>query len=125
MSPDLVYHLLKVWRNQWLTKGELEQLQQRKLQKIIKHAYEKVTYYHRLFDSVGIRPEEIRSKKDLQYIPITSREEIQSLSLNEIVAKGVRPGDCYGVRTSGSTGIPLDVIRRSYFLVAPSYVLLN
>jgi len=125
MSFGLMFHLLKIWRNQWLTKQELEELQQRKLQKIIKHAYEKVTYYHRLFDSVGIRPEDIRSKKDLQCIPVTSREQIQRLPTDEIVAKGVRPGDCYGVRTSGSTGIPLDVIRRSYFLVAPSYVLLN
>lgn len=111
MSIALVYHLLKLLRNQWLRKEELEQLQQRKLQKIIKHAYERVSYYHKLLDSVGIRPEDIRNKKDLRYIPITSRSRIQSLPTNEITAQGVILRDCHRMRTSGSTGIPLEVIR--------------
>jgi phenylacetate-CoA ligase len=106
-----MYHLLKLCRNQWLTKQELDQLQQRKLQKIMKHAYERVEYYHQLFNSVGIRPEDIRNKKDLRYIPITSRRQMQRLPINEIVAKGVKLSSCYRVRTSGSTGMPLDVIK--------------
>jgi len=111
MSIGLVYHLLKLCKNQWLTKQELEQLQQRKLQKIVKHAYEKVSYYHKLFNSVGIRPEDIRSKKDLRYIPITSRTRIQSLPTKEIIAQGLKLCNCHRIKTSGSTGIPLEVIK--------------
>jgi len=62
MSLGLMYRLLKLWKNQWSTKQELEQLQQRKLQKIIKNAYERARYYHQLFNSVVIRPEDIRNK---------------------------------------------------------------
>jgi len=111
MSIALVYHLLKLLKNQWLTKQELEQLQQRKLQRIIKHAYERVSYYHKLFNSVGIKPEDIRSKEDLRYIPITSRTRIQNLPTNEITAQGVMLRDCHRMRTSGSTGIPLEIIK--------------
>jgi phenylacetate-CoA ligase len=111
MSFDLIYHLLKLFKNQWLTHEELEQLQQRKLQKIIKHAYERVSYYHRLFNSLGIRPGDIKSGKHLRYIPITSREQIQSLPINEIVARGVKLSNYCRVRTSGSTGMPLEVIK--------------
>jgi len=111
MSISLVYHLLKLLRNQWLTKEELEQIQQRKLEKIIKHAYEKVSYYRQLFDSTGIKPEDIRSREDLQYIPITSRTRIQSLTTKEIVAQGVRLSNCHRIITSGSTGIPLEAIK--------------
>ena len=111
MSIGLVYHLLKLCKNQWLTKQELEQLQQRKLQKIIKHAYERVRYYRELFDSVSIRPEDIRNTKDLQCIPVTSREQIQRVPINEIAAKGIKLADCHRMRTSGSTGIPLEVIK--------------
>ena len=111
MSISLVYHLLKLLRNQWLTKEELEQLQQRKLQKIIKHVYEKVSYYQKLFDSVGVKPEDIRSKEDLRYIPIISRSRIQSLPDKEIIAQGVELSNCHRMKTSGSTGIPLEVIK--------------
>lgn len=111
MSIGLVYHLVKLLKNQWLTKQELEQLQQRKLQRIIKHAYERVSYYRKLFNSVGIKPEDIRSKEDLRYIPITSRTRIQSLPTKEIIAQGVRLCDCHHIKTSGSTGIPLEVIK--------------
>ena len=111
MSFGLIYHLLKLWRSQWLRKEELEDLQQRKLQKIIKYAYERVRYYHQLFNSVGIRPEDIKNKEDLRCIPITSRKQIQSLAINEIVGKGVELRNCHHVRTSGSTGIPLEVIK--------------
>jgi len=111
MSIGLVYHLLKLCKNQWLTKQELEELQQRKLQKIVKHAYEKVSYYHKLFDSLGIRPEDIRSKKDLRCIPITSRTRIQSLPTKEIITQGLKLCNCHRIKTSGSTGIPLEVIR--------------
>jgi len=48
MSIGLVYHLFRLLKNQWLTKRELEQLQQRKLQRIVKHAYDRVNYYHQL-----------------------------------------------------------------------------
>lgn len=111
MSIGLVYHLFRFCKNQWLTERELEQLQQRKLQKIIKHAYERVSYYRKLFDSAGIRPKDIRSKEDLRYIPITSRTRIQSLATKEIVTQGVRLCDCHHIKTSGSTGIPLEVIK--------------
>lgn len=111
MSIALVYHLLKLLRNQWLRKEELERLQQRKLHRIIKHAYERVNYYHKLFDSVGINPEDIRSKEDLRYVPITSRTKIQSLPTNEIVAQGIRLSSCHRALTTGSTGIPLETIK--------------
>ena len=111
MRIGLVYHLVKLLRNQWLTKQELEQLQQRKLQRIVKHAYERVSYYHKLFDSVGIKPEDIRAKRDLQYIPVTSRTRIQSLPTKEIVAQGVKLSNCHRMRTGGSTCIPLEVIK--------------
>lgn len=111
MSFGLLYHLWRIWRNQWLTKEQLEQLQKRKLQRIIKHAYGTVSYYHRLFNSVSLMPEDIRDKQDLQHIPITSRKRVQSLPTEEIVTKGVKLSSCHRGRTTGSTGIPLDIIK--------------
>lgn len=99
-----------VMRSQWLSPAEIDEIQQKKLQKMIHHAYENVPYYRRLFDSVGIKPGEIRDPNDLLRVPITTKKQIQALPLNEITAKGLRIDHCTQVRTSGSTGIPLTVL---------------
>jgi len=105
-----LYNLYKLRKNQWLKTSELEEVQRRKLKGIIKHAYENVPYYRQLFDSVGVKPEDFRTVEDLSKIPITTKSRLQKLSLDEIIAEGVEPEKCVKIRTSGSTGIPLDVI---------------
>jgi len=105
----LLYYLWKIRKSQRLTPSELEKLQNRKLRAIIKHAYENVLYYHRLFNSVNLSPEDIRTKEDLPKIPITTKKVLQTLPISERVAKGVNIRKCMRCRTSGSTGMPLDV----------------
>jgi len=109
MLLHLPYHLWKIRKAQRLNPFKLEELQNRNLRAIVKHAYERVPYYHKLFDSAGIEPDDIRTKKDLVKIPITNRKILQSLPINEKVARGVDIRKCIKGRTSGSTGEPLDV----------------
>jgi len=109
IAPYFLYYLWKIRRVQWLRCSELEELQNLKLKAIIKHAYENVPYYHKLFGSVRLKPRDIRTKEDLIKIPITTKKVLQKLSISERVAKGVDIYKCIKSRTSGSTGEPLDV----------------
>jgi len=104
-----LYNLQKLRKNQWLSPSELEELQQKKLRTLLYHAYYKVDYYRRLFNRAGIRPEDIKDIRDLVKIPVTSRKELQSLSKLEIIAWDTDPLCLRNLRTSGSTGIPLDI----------------
>ena len=110
MSFRLLFDLYKLRRNQWLKASELEEIQQSKLRRIVKHAYKNVKYYRKLFDSVGVKPEDIRTPQDLVKIPITSRSQLQKLPFEEIIAEGVDITKCKRIVTSGSSGIPLTVI---------------
>lgn len=101
--------LWKVRKAQRLNSPKLEELQNRKLRTIVKHAYEKVPYYYNLFNSVKIKPADIRIKEDLTKIPITTKKDLQKLQITERVAKGVDISECIKMRTGGSTGEPLDV----------------
>jgi len=105
----LPYHLWKTRKAQRLSISELEELENRKLRAIVKHAYEKVPYYHKLFSSVRVKPEDIKTKADLIKIPITTRKILQKLPITERVARFVDISKCIKSRTSGSTGEPLDV----------------
>ena len=40
------------------------------LQKLVQYAYSDVKYYHDLFDSLNISPDEINSIEKLQLIPV-------------------------------------------------------
>ncbi len=108
--PYLIYQSLRLRRNQWLGPSELRLIQQRKLRKVIRHAYEHVPYYRRLFDSAGIRSDAIRGPEDLCKIPITSRRELQALPVGDITQRGLDLHRCMKVKTTGTTGTPLDIL---------------
>jgi len=93
---------------------EIVAFQNRQLRHLITHAYNNVPYYRRLFDQNGIKPKDIQSVSDLPAIPISSKKDIQSLPMEEVVARGVNPKNLFARRTSGSSGEPL-TIRRTWF----------
>jgi len=108
IASCMTLHRLR--KNQWLKPSELEEIQRRKLKRIIKHAYENVKYYRKLFDSVGVKPEDIRTVEDLCKIPILTKSQLQNLPKDEITAQNFEKKRFVTERTSGSTGMPLDII---------------
>jgi len=72
-----IWYLHKVMKQQWLKTSELEEIQRKMLRGIIKHAYENVPFYHSKFDSVGVKPDDIKTVEDLSKIPITTKQELR------------------------------------------------
>ena len=104
-----LYKLNQLKRNQYITPQKLKLYQERKLKKIVKHAYQNVLFYRKLFDSAGIKPEDINCLDDLSKIPITTKKDIQNASQFELIAKDVHIDKCLVKNTSGSTGQPLKI----------------
>ncbi len=104
---NMLYTLGQLRKNQWLKENELKNLQLMKLKRIVKHAYENVPYYHKLFNSAGVKPEDINSLEDLSRIPVTRKEVLKKTDINELVVRGTDLSKCVRERTTGSTGIPL------------------
>jgi phenylacetate-CoA ligase len=77
---------------------------------LIKHAYDKVPYYHRLFDERGISPESIQNAGDLVRLSVLTKNLIRS-NTQELLAKGVGKNQCVSLSTGGSTGEPLQFFR--------------
>ncbi|WP_341702810.1 phenylacetate--CoA ligase PaaK [Ferrovibrio sp.] len=59
------------------SRDEIAGLQLTRLQKTLKHAYDNVAHYRRKFDSVGIRPEDVRSLSDLAKLPFTTKQDLR------------------------------------------------
>ena len=110
MIARVVWHWLRLQRNQWLPGSEVEKLQFRKLTSIMKHAYDHVPFYRRLYDRHGVHPNDLRSIEDIRRFPVLSKELVRDEPLSERTARGVDMSRCTLKTTSGSTGIPLSVL---------------
>ncbi len=81
------------------------------LRRVVEHAYRRVPYYRRLFDAHAMSPSDIRAPEDLRCLPVTTRETLQSLPIEDVTARGVDPGLLNAYTTSGSSGRPVTVRR--------------
>ena len=94
-------------KTQWLPPEELEELQNKRLQIIIKHAYENVPYYRRIFDERGLKPEDIQTKEDLKLLPVLTKDDVRK-HFNELIARDFEKYKPVLGHTSGSTGTAMD-----------------
>ncbi|MCP4402610.1 MAG: phenylacetate--CoA ligase family protein [bacterium] len=101
-----LYQLKQLMKSQWLRTSQIEEIQQKKLQELLQHAYKNVPYYRQLFDATGVKPDEIKTPADLPAIPITTKSHLRSLPEEQIIAKNVDIKNCVKERTSGSSGMP-------------------
>lgn len=92
--------------SQWWTAERLTELQNQRLQRLVRHTYERVSYYRRVMDGHGLQPASIRTAADLARLPVLTREDVRE-HLEELVADGFPRGELLPSRTSGSTGTPL------------------
>jgi phenylacetate-CoA ligase len=109
MSLYKIRCFVDMMKNQWKSYSSLIEIQNKKLKKLINHAYDRIPYYRSLLDSAGCKPGEIQTFEDLKKIPTTSKEKIQSLSPQEIMSKNTDLQKCVHITTSGSTGNPLSL----------------
>lgn len=108
-SPRTVRQYLgELEASQGWSRARLEDLQQRRLREIIRHAATRVPYYRRLFAEHGIAPSQIQSAADLKLLPTLSKETVRKRA-RELLADGCDPTSIRSESTSGTTGTPLTV----------------
>lgn len=101
---------MSIWNSHFecMARDELQQLQLERLQATLNRVRRSVTFYRRLFDQVGLVPEEINSLEQLARIPFTSKTTLRQSYPYEMFAVPLREVvrlQC----TSGTTGEPIVV----------------
>lgn len=91
--------------NLW-NREEINHWQNEHLQKFVKHAYEHTVYYKRVFDELGITPEDIKTAEDLKKLPIVNKEIVNS-HFDEFVPDNIGKFRYRKSRTGGTTGEPM------------------
>lgn len=92
--------------SEWLSEKELYDLQNNKLKLLIEHCYRNVPYYKRVFDNLGITPNDIQTREDLSKLPILTKQIIKE-NFNDLISSDIKSRKQIDGSTGGSTGIPL------------------
>jgi phenylacetate-CoA ligase len=100
-----------------ISKDELEKLQLKRLQNVVKRAYENVPYYKKRFDDEGIKPEDIKTLDDIQKLPLTTKDDLRAaypfgmfaVPRQEIVEVHTSSGTTGKPTVSGYTREDLDI----------------
>ena len=88
-----------------MSEEQKEKLQLKRLQKVVKKAYKNVPYYKKRFDDNNIKPEDIKTLKDIEKLPFTSKSDLREAYPFGMFA--VPDEDIVEVHTSsGTTGKP-------------------
>lgn len=89
-----------------MSREELEELQLKKLQKTVKLAFNKISYYNKKYTECGVFPEDIETLKDIEKLPFITKDD-----LRESYPYGLFAVDMKDIKeihsSSGTTGKPV------------------
>ena len=91
--------------NTW-SKNEIIEWQNYELKKFIKHAYDHTVYYRELFDSLNLKPNDIKTIEDLKKLPVLSKETIK-LRKDDFIPDNLKSIKHRSGKTGGTTGEPM------------------
>ena len=106
----LFQYLREFESSQYLPPDEIRQLNWQRLKAILQHAYDKIPFYRKSFDAVGVTPGDVQSESDLLRLPILEKHQVQD-HLNELLVPDWPVNDLMSDQTGGSTGTPVRYFR--------------
>jgi len=97
-------------RSQWMKKERLAQMQARKLQDMVRHAFRNVPMYNRLYKAAGVCASSITDTRSITRLPTITKQYLRDTPLAERTSLDADVNSCFRRTTSGSTGIPLAIL---------------
>lgn len=84
--------------------------QWKKLQALVRHAYDHIPLYQRLFAEHGFKPDMLEDWDDLSNLPVLTKQHLRATSQQDLIAANNRE-DVRWLASSGSTGVPAKIAR--------------
>lgn len=107
--------------SQWWPRWKLEQYQTKRLKYLLKYAYDNVPYYAEILKKNNITVNEINTIRDLEKIPILTKEDVIQ-NFDKLISRKLSKKYFKLYSTSGSTGKPMHFyIDMRYAFLGRSY----
>ena len=101
---------------QWRDPQALQHLREKKLRRLVRHAYRYVPHYRKLFDDAGLLPGDIRVLDDIARIPISVKKDLQAAGTDAITSSAFPAAALHSTKTSGSSGRPFTIRQEAHWV---------
>lgn len=108
-SPYL-RHYRSMLKTQYNTADEISDYQLNHVRSLLRYAYQNVPFWKNRIDSSGMDPDKIASLKELQSLPLLTKQDIRQYG-NELLSPQFDLEKLHKHTTSGSTGISITTYR--------------
>jgi phenylacetate-CoA ligase len=95
--------------SEFLTAERLREIQLVRLKAILDHAYSTSPYYQRMFNSLGLHPNDISHLEDLSRLPFLTKDAVRENLDKGLLSDSVKQQHLHRITTSGSTGQPFTI----------------
>lgn len=92
-------------RYETIDREELQLLQFERLQATVNRCYKNVPFYRRRLEALGMEPEDLQTREDLQRLPFTTKQDLRDSYPYDLVALPLREVVRFHL-SSGTTGSP-------------------
>ena len=110
-------------RNEW-SYDQLCEYRDERLRRMVKHCYESVEYYNKIFNESGVHYKNIKRLDDLKKIPILDKETVLQ-NYEQFIAKNISRRQMVTAHTSGTTGSAKGVLLSNEGIIASSLQLIS
>lgn len=107
-GQQVAKYLRFLMKSQHWTREEIDAFQNERLRALIEHAYNHVPYYHDEMEKLGLTPADIQTKKDLEKLPIITKEVMRREGIERFTADNYPASKRIRCSSSGSTGHPFE-----------------
>lgn len=108
-GPSNAFRLANYWSvvNEHLPQEIISKIRQKRLRRLLRHAYQNVPLYRDLYIQNGVSPSAVNSEEDLAYLPVVKKDDFRTYFQKQgDYAKNLGPSRRIAEVTSGSTGEP-------------------
>jgi len=109
-KTDIIKKIQFLRESQFWEESRLYEYRLEKLKNIVKFAYRNVPYYEKLFNSINLKPGDIKKIDDIEKIPILTKEIVRKENMN-LVARNFNMKYVKMGKTGGTTGVPIIVYK--------------
>ncbi|HEC80918.1 MAG TPA: phenylacetate--CoA ligase family protein [Thermoplasmatales archaeon] len=99
-----IFDLNRLWS---IGEKELQKYQEKRIKKIVRFSYEKIPFYRKKYQKVGVHPDDIETIDDLKKLPFVSKDDLRKCSPRDITPSS--RNNLIKTSTSGTMGKPVSV----------------
>jgi phenylacetate-CoA ligase len=107
LHRNIAKNLAFLQKSRWYSKSQLEAYQNQRFELLINYIYKNVPYYTDLLNTLNLKPSDLRSKNDLNKLPILSKSTIKKEGTDRFTSLSIPRNEIIKSSSSGSTGEPL------------------